>query len=310
MTRRDGVELFGLAALWGASFLFMRLGASAFGPVTLAWLRVAVACVVLVPALVWAGSATSVRQHWKTIAVVGLLNSALPFLAYSYAAQSITSGLMSIFNATTPLWSALIAWLWLRDRLDGPRVLGLAIGFAGVLWLVWDKASFKPDAGGQTTGLAVLACLSAPLCYGYAASFTKRHLTGVSPIALAAGSQLAATVMLAAPAAWAWPVVNPGPVPWLAATLLGVLCTGVAYIMYFRLLGRIGPSNAAAVTFLVPGFAVMWGWAVLGETLTPTMVGACAVVLVGTSLATGLVRPWGPRRGAVEAAPEGPPGPR
>jgi drug/metabolite transporter (DMT)-like permease len=222
--------------------------------------------------------------------VVAALNSALPFLAYSYAALSITAGLASIFNATAPLWGALVAWLWLHDRLTGSKVTGLAIGFAGVVWLGWSSvnqaASFKP--GGS--GWAVVACIGATLLYGTAASVTKRHLAGVSPLVVAAGSQLAASIVLAPLAVAFWPDQTPGATAWLAVVLLGVLSTAVAYVLYFRLIAHVGPASAISVTFLIPAFAALWGWLFLGETVTTTMVAGCAVILLGTALTTGQLK--------------------
>jgi drug/metabolite transporter (DMT)-like permease len=285
----DLTELLALAALWGASFLFVRMGAAEFGPVALAAMRVTGAALVLMPLLAWRGELDALRRHWRAIFVVGITNSALPFLLFAYAALSITAGLSAIFNAASPLFGALIAWLWLKDRLTVPRVAGLVIGFAGVLWLAWDRAGFKP--GG--TGWAALACIAAAVLYGLSASLTKRHLSGVPPLAVAAGSQLGAALALALPAALWWPAVAPSALAWMTTALLAVLCTGVAYLLYFRLIAHIGPANAIAVTFLIPAFAVLWGWMFLGERLTPAMVLGCAIILVGTGLATGLLK--GPR---------------
>ena len=293
MKSSDLAELIGLAALWGASFLFMRMGAAEFGPVALSAVRVIGAALFLLPLLAWRGQVHVLRQHWKPIFVIGVLNSALPFLCFSAAALSITAGLSSIFNAATPLWGALVAWLWLGDRLTPSRVLGLAIGFGGVLWLAWDKASFKP--GGS--GWAVVACLAATLCYGLAASYTKKRLGGVAPLAVAAGSQMSAALCLALPALVWWPPAMPSHQAWMAAALLALACTGVAYVLYFRLIANVGPANAIAVTFLIPVFAVLWGWTFLGEGLTATMVAGCGVILVGTGLTTGVLR-W-PSRVAV-----------
>jgi len=282
----DLAELIGLAALWGASFLFMRMGAAEFGPVALSAVRVVGATLFLLPLLSLRGQMGVLRQHWRPIFIVGVTNSAVPFLCFSYAALSITAGLSSIFNAATPLFGALIAWLWLRDSLTTSRIIGLAIGFAGVLWLAWDKASFKP--GGS--GWAIAACLLATLCYGLSASFTKKQLTGVAPLAVAAGSQLSAALVLMLPAAVSWPATSPSNHAWVAAGLLALACTGVAYVMYFRLIAHIGPANAISVTFLIPVFALLWGWMFLDEGLTMAMAVGCAVILVGTALATGLLR--------------------
>jgi len=290
MKTRDLTDLLLLAALWGASFLFMRMGAAEFGPFALAGLRVAGASAFLLPLLLWRGEGGLLLQHWKPLLVVGITNSAVPFLCFSYAALAITGGLSSIFNATTPLWGALIAWLWLKDRPDRGRLLGLVIGFGGVVWLAWNKARFKADVDGASTGLAVLACIAATACYGFAANYTKRALGGVPSLALATGSQIAAALLLAVPMATHWPATPPHASAWGAVAALALLCTGVAYILYFRLIARIGASNAISVTFLIPAFAVLWGALLLGEQITSTMVIACGVILVGTALVTRIVK--------------------
>lgn len=287
MKSADLGELIALAAIWGASFLFMRLGAGEFGPVALSAVRVAGAALVLLPLLHWHGQLGELRRHWRSIFVVGVTNSALPFLCFSYAALSISAGLSSIFNASSPLFGAVIGWLWLRDRPTPARVLGLAIGFAGVLGLAWEKASFRP--GGS--GWAIVACLAAALLYGLSANYTKRCLQGVAPMAVAAGSQLSAALLLALPALWWWPAQLPSARAWTMVALLALLCTGLAYLMYFRLIARVGPANAIAVTFLIPAFAVLWGWLFLAEPLTAAMAVGCAVILLGTALATGVLAP-------------------
>lgn len=287
MRPRDLAELLTLAALWGASFLFMRMGAGEFGAVALAATRGAGAILLLLPLLLWQRQIGALRAHWRPIFILGITNSALPFLAYSYAALSITAGLSAIFNAASPLFAAVIAALWLKDRLTPARMLGLAIGFGGVVWLAWDKASFKP--GGS--GWAVVACVAATMLYGFSANYTKRMLAGVPPMAVAAGSQLSAALVLALPAWIWWPAAAPSAVAWWAAGLLAVVCTGAAYVLYFRLIAHVGPANAITVTFLIPVFAVAWGWLLLDEALTPAMAVGCAVIVLGTGLVTGVIRP-------------------
>ncbi|HEX2011877.1 MAG TPA: DMT family transporter, partial [Roseateles sp.] len=270
---------------WGASFLFMRLGAYEFGPIAMAALRVGLASLVLLPLLAARQGLAELGREWKPLLMVGLLNSALPFALFSYAALSITAGLSSILNATTPLWGAIVAWVWLAQRLSPARSAGLVLGFAGVLFLAWDKASFKP--GGS--GWAILACLAAALSYGIAASYTKRFVAHVAPLTVATGSQIAAALMLAPPAALLWPAETPSLRAWVGVVLLAVLCSALAYILFFRLMRRIGPSNTIAVTFLIPVFAVLWGWLFLAEDFTLHMALGCAVVLLGTALAVGLL---------------------
>lgn len=290
MRLQDGAELLSLAALWGGSYLFMRMGAGEFGPVALVALRVAGASLLLLPILAWRGQLGELRRRWRPILVVGIINSALPFLCITYAALSMTAGLMSIFIATSPLFGAIVAWRWLCDRPTPLRALGLAIGFGGVLWLAANNvngaASFR--AGGS--GWGVVACLVAAASYGLAPSYTKRRLGGASPLAVATGSQLAAALVLAVPGALSWPAVPPSSTGWIALATLAFASTGLAYLLYFRLIAHIGPANAIAVTFLVPMFALLWGGLVLGEAITLPMALGCAVILLGTALATGLLR--------------------
>jgi drug/metabolite transporter (DMT)-like permease len=278
-----------LAAIWGASFMFMRMGALELGAIPTAGLRVAIAAVFLWPILMLRGHGRALRTHWKTTFGIGVLNSAIPFACYSYALLYISTGLSSILNATVPLFGAVIAWLWLKDKPNGSRSLGLLIGFAGVAMLAWNKSSFKPDASGTATGWAVLACLVACLCYGIAASATKKYLAGLPSLVSATGSQIGAALVLAPLTWWFWPD-HPLPLrAFVAVTILGVLCTGVAYILYFRIIERAGPARALSVTFGIPVFAVIYGVLLLGEVVTPWMLGCAAVIIAGTTLSTGLL---------------------
>ena len=284
------VDFAALAAIWGASFLFMRLAVVDFGFVATAFLRVTVAAAFLLPLMMWRGLGPVFRRHWWKIGLVGLLNSGIPFMLFSFALLSITTGLSAILNATVPLFGALVAWWWLKDGLTGSRVIGLVIGMAGVAMLAWDKASFRPDASGFAPGWAVIACLGACVCYAFAASATKRYLTGLPPLVTATGSQVGASIGLAIPAGLAWPQQAPGTQAWLALLAVGVLCTGVAYILYFRLIEQAGPARALAVTFVVPVFAIFYGALFLSESVTPWMVVCGVVIVCGTALSTGLLK--------------------
>lgn len=290
MTRRDHADLLLLGAVWGASFLFMRIGAADFGPVALVFVRVAGAAAFLLPLLLLRGQGPALQKHWRQIAIVGLLNSALPFLLFTTAALVLGAALMSVFNATAPIWGALVAWAWLGDKPTRERLLGLAIGIAGVVGLAWGKADFKPGDHGVSAAAGVAACIAATVLYGFAANYARKYLAGVPSLAVAAGSQLASTALLLPLALWAWPDTNPGTTPWLAALALAVLCTGVAYVLYFRLIASAGASNAISVTLLVPAFALAWGWLFLGERPTAGMLFGCALILFGTALSTGLLR--------------------
>jgi drug/metabolite transporter (DMT)-like permease len=279
-----------LGAIWGSSFLFMRLAVLEFGVLPTAAVRVVIATAFLVPLMLWRGHGAVFRRNWRGVCVVGIVNSAIPFALFSFALLAITTGLSAILNATVPLFGALVAWLWLKDRPTGTRVLGLVIGFLGVALLAWDGASFKPTASGIAPAWAVLACLGATVCYALAANATKRYLSGLPPLVTATGSQLGAAAALLLPAVWAWPAQAPGARAWLALAVLGLLCTGVAYILYFRLIEQAGPARALAVTFLVPVFAIVYGVLFLDERITPWMLACGVIVVCGTALSTGLLK--------------------
>ena len=279
-----------LAALWGGSFLFTRIANTEFGALPTVGVRVAVASLCLLPLLLWQGHGRTLLRHWKQLWFVGMLNSGIPFACFSFALMSISTGLSAILNATAPLFGALIAWLWLHDRPGRSRVLGLVIGFLGVALLAWDKASFKPDASGLSTGGAVLACLVACVCYGVAGNYTKRHLDGLPTLVTATGSQLGATLGLALPTWWLWPAQMPGRTAWLAVLAVGVFCTGLAYVLYFSLIGKVGPARAITVTFVVPAFAGVYGALFLSETVTPWMLFCGAIIICGTALSANLIR--------------------
>jgi drug/metabolite transporter (DMT)-like permease len=279
-----------LAAIWGSSFMFMKTAAVEFGPLPTAAARVAIAAAFLLPMLLLRGLGKALVTRWQTLLVVGMLNSGIPFACYAFALLYISSGLSAILNATVPLFGALIAWAWLKDTLTPWRIAGLFTGFAGVTVLTLSQTrpgSFAAD--GLHTLLAVLACLTATLCYGIAASFTKKYLQGLPSLLTATGSQLGATIGLAIPAALLWPHTTPSLNAWLALLVSGVLCTGVAYILYFRLIESAGPAKALTVTFLIPVFALGYGWTLLNEQVTVTMVVCGVVVMLGTAMSSGLL---------------------
>ena len=278
-----------LGALWGSSFLFMRFSAVEFGAMATAAGRVGIAASFLLPIVLIKRLLPELKQHWKKIFFMGIFNSAIPFACFAFALLSITTGLSAILNATVPMFGALVAWIWLKDKPALSRVAGIAIGFAGIALLAWDKATFRPDASGMAPGWAVLACLLACLCYGIAASFTKKYMAGINPMVTAAGSQIGATLGLALPAVWLWPAKPPSITAWVSLLVLGVACTGIAYILFFRLIEKAGPQRTLTVTFLIPVFAVFYGVLFLREGVTPWMLLCAAVIVCGTALATGLV---------------------
>ncbi|WP_414439580.1 DMT family transporter [Burkholderia sp. 22PA0106] len=275
------IRLVTLAAIWGASFLFMRMGAPHFGVVPLIALRVAIAAVLLAPVLRDAGARREFRTHWRPLAVVGVMNSALPFCLLTFAALSLTAGVDSILNATTPLWTAIVAFVWLRAPMKRQQVAGLALGFVGVLILAGG------EFGHGGTLPAVAAALLATLSYGFAGNYSKRTLAQVRPFVSAFGSQVFAAVVLVPAAIPLWPAGPLAPLDWLSVALLGTVCTALAYLLYFRLIQDAGAQYAASVTFLIPVFGLVWGAIFLREAITAQAVAGCAVILLGTALASG-----------------------
>ena len=279
-----------LAMIWGASFLFMRTAAVEFGALLTAGLRVGIAALFLLPLLLLKGQGPVLRAHWKPVFLIGVFNSALPFALYAFAVQHITTGLSSILNATVPLFGAMVAWVWLGDRPTLSRAIGLGIGFLGVLLLAAGEASFKPNASGIAPLWAVAACLLATWSYGLSANFAKRFIPHVPPLATATGSQMGATLALLVPSLLTLPSVSPSLQAWGALVVVGVVSTGIAYILYFRLIDQTGPARALTVTFLVPVFAIAYGVVLLGEHITPWMIACGVVIVLGTGLASGLLQ--------------------
>ncbi len=277
-----------LALLWGSSFLFMREGAHAFGPFPTAWVRISLAALMLTPVLIWRREVPILVQYWRLTLSAGLLNAGIPFACYAYALMHINTGLTSILNATTPLFGALIAWVWLGDKLNATRALGLALGFAGVVLLASDvPGGISFQAGGS--GLAIAACLLATFCYGIAGSFTKRYLQNVPSIVTTTGSLWGASIGLAVPALLTWPSETPSLHAWGALAIAGLLCTALAYVLFFRLMTRTGPARAMTVTYLIPVFANFFGVVFLDEVVTHWMMGCALIIVMGTALASGLV---------------------
>jgi len=271
------LELTLLGAIWGASFLFMRICADDFGPLALVEVRLAAGALVLLPFL-WRARARFPLSLWPKLAGIGLLNSALPFLLFAWAAQRAPAGVGAISNAMTVLFTALIAALFFGERISTRSGIALLAGFIGVVVLASGKMAGVP------VGWAAAAGTLASFLYGVAINLVKRHLSGL-PSAPVAAATLGASALLLLPfAVWQWPS---GVLPlkaWAAALILGVVCTGAAFLLYYRLIARIGASRASTVTYLIPVFGVAWAWWLLGEPLTLTMAVAGALILGSLAL--------------------------
>lgn len=292
MRSADLARLVALAIIWSASFVFIRVLAPPLGPVWTATLRVLVAGVALVGWFVATGVDAGVRRHWRAYLFVGLVNSAAPFLLFSWAALTLPASYLVILNAASPMFTAIAAATWLGERLSGAKLAGLATGAAGVA-LVSRAGPLEPTPAVVT---AVAASLAGALCYALAGVWLKRRGTMLKPMAIAGWSQLGAAALLL-PVAVATPM--PGPVtPAVVANLLALalVCSGIAYLLYYRLIRDIGPTRAMTVTFLMPALGMLWGVLFLGETVNATMLAGAALVVGGTAVVLRPPRP-APRLG-------------
>ena len=281
----DLLRLLLLAAIWGSSYLFMRITAPVFGPVPLIMLRLVGAALFFMPWLLQTRNRSLLRNHALQLFGLGTLNSAVPFSLLAYASMHLGAGFVSVIGATVPLFATAVDALWWRHALTPQRILGIALGFCGVLVLAWSHVGFQ--GGGDA--LAFGAALLAPLCYGIAAHFGKHHFGGQPPMLPAAGSMLAGALLITPLGLWLWPAQLPALRYWLVAVVLAVVCTASAYILFYRLIARIGATSTTTVTFIVPIFGVLWGALFLHERITPAIVISMTIILLGTAFTTGLL---------------------
>ncbi|MFK3704645.1 EamA-like transporter family protein [Raoultella sp. BIGb0138] len=278
----DYCRLLLLAALWGASFLFMRITTPVFGAINSAFLRVLFACIGLALILLVRGAAWHFHGKLAVVLKLGIINSGIPFLMYCFAAQWLPAGYSATLNATAPLMGVLIGALCFAEPLNLRKGSGAALGAVGVAVIAHPESS----SGGPAMLAGVTACLVATACYGLAGFLTRRAIHqqgGMASGLIAFGSQIGATLFLLPFFIWTcWygPAVEWQQLsPWGAIIILGVVCTAVGYLLYFRLIADIGPLRSLSVTFMIPPFAVMWGYLCLGETVDSAFI--VGTLLVG-----------------------------
>ncbi len=274
-----------LAALWGGSFLFMRIAAPQLGPVWLIELRVLIAGLVLLPLVLRREQLALLREHRWPLLQVGFLNAALPFTLLAFATLELTAGLTSILNATVPIFAALFAFLAFAERLRGLQIAGILLGFVGVVVLVG-----MPQPGGPVSLVSVAAGLSAALSYVFGANLAKRRLTHLPATVSVTGSQLGAAVALAP----LLPLTVPDGLPdmMVVASVIGlaVFSTALAFVVYFQLIRDAGPTRTLTVTYLIPVFAIAWGHLLLDEALTQGVLLGGGLILLGVAFANPVRR--------------------
>jgi drug/metabolite transporter (DMT)-like permease len=285
MRLKDLAALLALAAVWGGSFLFIRIAAPSLGPFPLVAGRVVLGGLVLWAGLAAFGQRVRLREHWRKLLVLGALNAAIPFALIATAELRLTASLAAMLNATVPFWAALFGVVWLGERITARRAAGLVLGVIGVGILV----GWSPIRMTTGTLLSVAAMLVSTCSYALSGVYTKRALSGVPGPTLALGQQVGATVWLIAPALWQLPHAHPTRAAAISLLLLAVLSTAVAYLLYFHLIAALGPTNTTTVTYLIPLFGTVWGALFLGEPVTAGMLVGLALIL-GSVLLVNQVR--------------------
>jgi drug/metabolite transporter (DMT)-like permease len=284
MNTANLLRLILLAAIWGGSFLFMRIAAPVLGPAVLIEYRVGFAALFLALVGLFLKKRLDVRANWKHFLMLGFFNSALPFLLFAYAASTLSASVMAVVNATAPMWGALLGAALTRQPVSTRVALGLVLGTGGVALLVgFDPVTTRPGAA-----IAIVAVLIAAMSYSVASQYAKTAKS-VEPFANAHGSMWAAA-LLVLPLVPFFPAPHEPSVGIMGAALaLGIVCSGIAYILYFKLIDEVGTTSALTVTFLSPVFGILWGALFLGEAIGWYTIVGSAIVLAGTALVTGFV---------------------
>lgn len=282
MRAADTGRLVALAAIWGAAFIFMRVAAPVLGPIWTPELRVLLGGLALLAWFRLTGFDPGLRTHWRAYLVVGSIGIAAPFALYSFAAMHAPASLLAIVNATAPIFGLAWGALFGIERVTRRKALGLALGVAGVALLA-RPAGFDESA---RFGLAMAAALGACCLYGVVGVLVQRFAAGVAPRAMAVGNQLAAAVVLIPLLPFAPPLAVPSALVLANVVALAVLASGVAFILYFRLIADIGATRALTVTYLIPFFGLLWGALFLGESLPAAALAGGVLILGGTVLVT------------------------
>jgi drug/metabolite transporter (DMT)-like permease len=290
MDLRDAAQLFLLAALWGGSFLFMRIAAPVLGAIWLIEIRVLLAGLVLLPIAAHYGLIPELRKHWRSLFLIGCINLALPFSLLAFSAIVLPSGFTSILNATVPLFGTIVATLWLKEKMTIARLVGFQLGFVGVMVLVgWRTFAVTPDFV-----KAVMTGLMAAILYAIAAVYIKKYFVGVPALVVATGSQIGAVVCLLPLLPFTVPQQMPSPLVISCVLALALLSTVWASLIYLQLIQNVGPTKTMTVAYLIPGFAIVWGAIVLREPVTPSMLVGGGLILLGTAISNELLRlPFG-----------------
>ncbi len=273
-----------LGALWGGSFLFIRVAVPALGPFLLVELRVGLAAAALFFYALAASRLPKIRGRWRSFLALGFLNAAVPFSLISAAEIHLTASLAAILNATTVMFTAIVAAVWMGDTLTARKVVGIILGIVGVAVLVgWD-----PIALNGIVLLSVAAMLGASLSYALGATYAKQAFSGIPPLGMAIGQQMGATALVLPFAVIGLPTEAPSSAVVLCVLGLALLSTAVAYLIYFRLIESVGPTSTVTVTLLVPVFGLLFGVLLLDEPFGLGTLAGLGIILSSVVLVTGI----------------------
>jgi drug/metabolite transporter (DMT)-like permease len=287
MRPRDFAGLATLGALWGASFLFIRVAVPALGPFLLVELRVGLAAAALSLSALVARRVPKIRSRWRSFLILGFINAALPFSLISAAEIHLTASLAAIINSTTVMFTAIVAAIWMGDPLTARKIVGIILGIVGVTTLVgWDPMPLN-----GVVLLAVAAMLLASLGYAVGGTYAKRSFSGIPPIGMAIGQLTAATALLLPFSVVSVPERPPSLVAALCVIALALLSTVAAYLIYFRLITNVGPTSTSTVTLLVPVFGLLFGVLLLDEPFGLGTLAGLVLILSSVILITGISVP-------------------
>lgn len=286
MSSADALRLILLSSLWGLSFIFMRVAAPEFGVAPLVLVRMGIGALLLMPLLISLHYLRLIWQHKGPLLLLGVVNHVLPFSLLALATTRLEAGFTSLINATTPIFTALLGALFFATAIQRQQYVGLALALLGVYVLSADRLDFA--LGGD--GWFILAALGATFCYGIASNYSKTRLSHLPTRVLAAGSSAMSALVLLIPGILLWPSDPISPLAWGNALALAALSTTLAFLLYFGLLASAGATATSTVTFLVPVSALAWGYLLLGETLNIQIMAGMVITLIGTAIATKLLR--------------------
>lgn len=267
-----------LAAVWGASFMFMRVGVPEFGAYVFGGLRVGIAGLVLLPLLFNAKRFAEYKANWLRLSLIGLLSTGIPFMLYAFAAYQLSAGTSSVINASVPVMTGLVAHFFFKDYLSKQQFLGLVVGVCGVALLMLDGL----QAGGSLW--AFLAALGACVCYAIGSNLAKRYLSAISPMTTAASGLIASGVVMLPIVVAFFPQTPISWAAWGSVVAVAVVSTALAMIAFYQLIHIAGPTKTVTVTLLIPLFGIFWGVLLLGETVSVDMFWGTLVILAGTAL--------------------------